>query len=269
MTPLPVYELQSVSLRLGKMMILQDLNLQVDWGERIAVIGSSGAGKSSLLKLLNGAFQPTRGELKILGRSVSGLGRRQLRILQRQIGTIYQQFHLVNDLRVIHNVNAGHLARWPVWKALWSLLYPLEISLARSALDQVGMADHLFSLTAQLSGGQQQRVAIARVLIQNPTVVLADEPVSSLDPRLSQDIMELLISLLGKQPRTLVTSLHDVALARQYCDRILGLKAGRIVFDVPQEALTMEHLADLYGQIEDPMISQKWDALANLPTSRS
>lgn len=239
--------------------ILQDLNLTIGWGERVAILGSSGAGKSSLLRLLNGALMPSKGDLKILGRSVHGIPRRQLRFLQRQIGTIYQQFHLVRDLRVIHNVNAGHLARWPVWKALWSLVYPLGISQARVALEQVGMADQLFSQTATLSGGQQQRVAIARVLIQNPSVVLADEPVSSLDPRLSQDIMALLLSLLGEQPRTLVMSLHDVALAKQYCDRILGLKAGRLMFDLPSADVTTLDLADLYGPtagITEPINSQ-------------
>ena len=241
-----VYDLKSVCLTLRNQSILHDLDLTVDWGERVAIIGPSGAGKSSLLKLLNGALKPTQGELKILGQPVQMLRPRQLRMLQRQIGTIYQQFHLINDLKVIHNLNAGHLARWPVWKALWSLLYPLEISQAADALAQVGMSEHLWSLTSCLSGGQQQRVAIARVLIQNPSIVLADEPVSSLDPRLSKDIMALLISLLASQPRTVVTSLHDVALARQYCDRMIGLKAGRIIFDRPALSVTTEQLADLY-----------------------
>lgn len=251
MTPIvpnePAYELKNVFLSRNGVSILEDLEFSINWGERVAIIGASGAGKSSLLKLLNGSLQPSQGSLRLWGQSRAALNRRQLRLLQRQIGTIYQQFHLINDLRVIHNVNAGHLARWPVWKALWSLIYPLEIPQAHHALEQVGMADQLFSPTAQLSGGQQQRVAIARILIQNPMVVLADEPVSSLDPRLSDDIMALLISLLGDQPRTLITSLHDVGLAKHYCDRILGLKAGRLLFDLPSVEVSTACLAELYG----------------------
>ena len=212
----------------------------------MAIIGSSGAGKSSLLKLLNGAVEPSQGSMQLLGQNRKGLSRRQLRFLQRQVGTIYQQFHLINDLRVIHNINVGNLARWPLWKALWSLVYPLEIPQAHAALEKVGIADQLFNPTAQLSGGQQQRVAIARVLIQNPMVVLADEPVSSLDPRLSDDIMALLLSLLGDQPRTFITSLHDVGLAKHYCDRIVGLQAGCIVFDLPSTAVSTAQLAELY-----------------------
>ena len=251
--PASVYELKSVSLRLGETLVLEDININIGWGERIGIIGSSGAGKSSLIKLLNGNLKPTSGRLNIFGKQVEGLSHRKLRLIQRQIGTIYQQFHLVNDLKVIHNVNAGHLAHWPIWKALWSLIYPLEISKARRALEQVGVPEKIWTPTAQLSGGQQQRVAIARILIQNPGVVLADEPVSSLDPRLSQDILSLLTSLLGEQPRTLITSLHDVSLAKQYCDRILGLQAGRLIFDLPVAAVTTEHLAELYGVTVTPM----------------
>ncbi|MEM9136673.1 MAG: phosphonate ABC transporter ATP-binding protein [Cyanobacteria bacterium P01_F01_bin.42] len=258
-----VYELKSVSLTLKDTRVLEDLNLRVNWQERVAIIGPSGAGKSSLLRLLNGALKPSDGQLKILGQSVQGLSRRQLRLIQRQIGTIYQQFNLVNDLRVIHNVNAGNLGRWPVWKALWSLLYPLNIDEARRALEQVGIAEKLFIPTAQLSGGQQQRVAIARVLIQNPLVVLADEPVSSLDPRLSQDMIELLLSLLGQQPRTVITSLHDVALAKHYYDRIVGLRSGRILFDLPAIAVTTEKLAELYDQ--DSGITHQSLAARSLP----
>ena len=183
-----------------------------------------------------------------MGRSRHNLSAKQLRFLQRQIGTIYQQFNLIQDLRVIHNVNAGHLARWPLWKALFSLIYPLGLSQAQSALSQVGMAAHTFSPTTQLSGGQQQRVAIARVLIQNPLIVLADEPVSSLDPRLSDEIMELLTSLLADQPRTFIASLHDVELAKLYCDRIIGLKQGQLLFDLPTSEISDEHLKTLYSE---------------------
>ena len=247
----PAYKLSQVCLKLDQNVILQDLSFDVHWGEKVALLGSSGAGKSSLLKLLNGALKPTQGELQIMGRSRHQLSPKQLRFLQRQIGTIYQQFHLIQDLRVIHNVNAGHLARWPAWKALFSLVYPLGLEQAQAALSQVGMAEETFSPTSQLSGGQQQRVAIARVLIQNPLIVLADEPVASLDPRLSDEIMELLTALLTQQPRMFIASLHDVTLARRYCDRILGLKNGRLMFDLPSSEVSDEQLRLLYQEDKD------------------
>ena len=244
------YDLKQVSLRLDRQLILQDISLRIDWGERVALLGASGAGKSTLIKLLNGALKPTQGELSIMGRSRLALNPRQLRGIQRQIGTIYQHFNLIRDLRVIHNVNAGHLARWPLWKALWSLVYPLGLDQAQAVLTQVGMDSETFSPTSQLSGGQQQRVAIARVLIQNPLIVLADEPVSSLDPRLSDEIMELLTALLAEQPRTFIASLHDVSLARQYCDRMIGIKAGRILFDKQNDKVTSTDLETLYQETD-------------------
>ena len=242
----PAYQLKQVSLELNKNLILKEISFEVGWGERIGILGPSGAGKSSLIRLLNGALKPSNGELKIMGKDRLSLSPKALRFLQRQIGTIYQQFNLIQDLRVIHNVNAGHLARWPIWKALFSLVYPLGLSQAQSALASVGMAAETFSPTSQLSGGQQQRVAIARVLIQNPLIVLADEPVSSLDPRLTDEIMDLLTSLLADQPRTFIASLHDVELAKRYCDRIIGLKSGQLSFDLPVEELSNDMIQSLY-----------------------
>lgn len=241
-----VFELRQVCQRFGTVLAIDHLNLSIYAGERVAIVGSSGAGKSTLLRLLNGTIRPTEGEVWALGQHLSQLSAQRLRRVQRQIGTIYQQLHLVDNLAVIHNVNAGHLARWSIWKAALSLLYPLEVETAARALQRVGIPEKLFARTDQLSGGQQQRVAIARVLVQNPVVILADEPVSSLDPERSRDVMDLLRDMTITDGKTLVVSLHSVELALSHCDRILGLQAGRLVFDAPTATVTPAQLADLY-----------------------
>jgi phosphonate transport system ATP-binding protein len=172
------------------------------------------------------------------------------RHVQWQIGTIYQQFHLVNNLRVIHNINAGHLGNWSLLKAAISLIYPLEVETAARALKQVGIPEKLFERTDSLSGGQQQRVAIARVLVQNPTAILADEPISSLDPERSREIMDLLRQLSQDTGKTLVSSLHAIEFARSHYQRLIGLKAGRVLFDTPAEVLTEAMIEELYSSTQ-------------------
>jgi phosphonate transport system ATP-binding protein len=242
----PLFELKQVSHRFGNFQALKDVNLQIFAGDRVALVGSSGAGKSTLIRLLNGTLRPTEGEVWALGYNLNVLKSARLRQVQRQIGTVYQQFHLVDNLRVIHNVNAGHLGRWSLFKAVLSLLVPLEIGTATQALTQVGIPEKLYALTRDLSGGEQQRVALARVLVQNPLAILADEPIASLDPALSREVMDLLRSLVQQAGRTLVVSLHDVDFARSHCDRVIGLRQGTLVFDCPSDRLTNESLANLY-----------------------
>jgi phosphonate transport system ATP-binding protein len=242
----PVLELKQVSHQFDRVFALRHFNLQIRSGERVALIGSSGAGKSTLLRLLNGTLLPTEGEVWALGYPLSRLSGGKRRRVQRQIGTIYQQFHLVDNLTVVHNVNAGHLGDWPFWKAALSLIYPLEVETAAKALHWVGIPEKLYERTDRLSGGQQQRVAIARVLVQNPLVILADEPVASLDPERSREIMDLLRSLVQDAHRTLVVSLHSIELAQAYCDRIIGLRHGQMVFDTPTAQLTSAMIDDLY-----------------------
>jgi phosphonate transport system ATP-binding protein len=232
----PIFELKNVTKRFGQFQALTDINLQIRAGERVALVGSSGAGKSTLISLLNGTLQPTSGEVWVLDRNLT----------QLRPGTVYQQFHLVNNLRVIHNVNAGHLGRWSFFKAALSLLWPLEVETAAKALSQVGILDKLYERTDRLSGGQQQRVAIARVLVQNPTAILADEPISSLDPERSREIMDLLRQLSQETGKTLVTSLHAIEFARSHYQRIIGLQQGRILFDTPAQDLSDTTLNQLY-----------------------
>ncbi len=244
--PSPLIELDHLSFTRDRQPILSDLNLHIYPQETIALIGPSGAGKTTLLRLLNTSLTPTSGRLTLFNRHIQTLSQRDRRHTVRQIGTIYQQFNLVPSLRVIHNLNAGRLGYWPTWKALLSLIYPLGIPAAQGVLAQVGIPEKLFDRTDRLSGGQQQRVAIARVLLQNPSIILADEPIASLDPALSREVLTLLTQLCRNQGRTLVMSLHDVELARQFCDRIVGLRQGKILFDSPSQATTQDQLDELY-----------------------
>ncbi len=242
----PILQLEGVSCRFGAVAALTDCSLAIASGERVALIGPSGAGKSTLLSLLNGSLAATTGRVVLMGQEVSRLSSRRRRRLQRLVGTVYQQHHLVGNLAVIHNVNAGHLGRWSLPQALWSLVWPQEVKMAALALAQVGIADKLYARTDRLSGGQQQRVALARVLVQDPVVILADEPISSVDPERSRVMMELLYQLSETTGKTLVISLHEVKAAVKYCDRIIGLRQGQILFDTPAHQVSEAMLAELY-----------------------
>ncbi len=248
----PALALKNVSCQFetsgGSVLALQSVSLQVLTGERVALVGPSGAGKSTLLALLNGSLSPTEGSICLLGQWHGGthrmLSSTQRRRLQKKIGTVYQQHQLIKNLSVIHNVNAGHLGRWPLWKALWSLIWPQQVEVAQAALAQLGISDKLYARTGRLSGGQQQRVALARVLVQDPDVILADEPVASVDPARAHDMMKILCDLA--QNRTLLVSLHDIELAKAYCDRIIGLRQGHILFDLPTATVSAAQLTQLY-----------------------
>ncbi|MFQ4137925.1 phosphonate ABC transporter ATP-binding protein [Nodosilinea sp. PGN35] len=246
MSPLPVFQLEGVSCRFGAVTALSDCSLAIAPGERVALIGPSGAGKSTLLSLLNGSQVPTTGRVTILGQEVNRLSARKRRRIQRLVGTVYQQHHLVGNLAVVHNVNAGHLGRWSLAKALWSLVWPQGVQRAAEALTQVGIADKLYARTDRLSGGQQQRVALARVLVQDPAAILADEPISSVDPERSRALMALLRQLSETTGKTLVISLHEVEFAVKYCDRIIGLRQGKILFDAPATQVSDAMMASLY-----------------------
>ncbi|NEP51387.1 MAG: phosphonate ABC transporter ATP-binding protein [Moorea sp. SIO3C2] len=248
---LPIFELKQVSHKFGQFPALANVNLKIYPGERVGLVGPSGAGKSTLIRLLNGILLPTQGEVWALGRNLSKLSPHRLRQVQRRIGTVYQQFNLVNNLRVIHNVNAGHLGRWSFVKAAVSLVFPLELETAAKALTQVGIPEKLYARTDKLSGGQQQRVALARVLVQNPDVILADEPISNLDPQLSREIMDLLWDISDTGSKTLIISLHALEFARNYCDRLVGLRQGQIVFDIPTADLSPKMIEALY-RLETP-----------------
>lgn len=239
-------QLRGVGVRYGARQAIAGLDLAVAPGERVAVIGPSGAGKSTLIALLNGTIAASSGSARVLDVELVGAPARRLREAQRRIGTVHQRFDLVGELRVMHNVNAGRLGDWSLWHAVTSLLRPREVAAAREALSRVGLADRLTQRTSTLSGGELQRVAIARILRQRPALVLADEPVASLDPARALEVMALLHEVASASGATLLASLHDVELARRAFPRILGLRAGRLVFDVAARQLTATMTDALY-----------------------
>ncbi|MGH3663426.1 MAG: phosphonate ABC transporter ATP-binding protein [Micromonosporaceae bacterium] len=247
MTTGTVFALTDVSLRYGANHALLNVNLTIRHGERVAVIGPSGAGKSSIIALLNGTSMPTHGHVRVLSRDLAGATARALRDVQRRVGTIHQQFNLVDQLRVVHNVNAGRLGDWPFWKSALSLLSPREVPEAREALRRVGIADKLYERTSDLSGGEQQRVAISRVLVQRPVAILADEPIASLDPARGKEIINLLHDISEETGTTFLASLHDVDMALERFDRIIGLRAGSIEFDTTPAQLARDDINALYA----------------------
>ncbi|MGH7278927.1 MAG: phosphonate ABC transporter ATP-binding protein [Candidatus Rokuibacteriota bacterium] len=233
---------------------LDGVSLAVHGGEQIAFIGPSGAGKTTLFRVLNLTLRPTAGVVDFDGIDVATLSGAALRRARTRIGTIYQQHNLVGRLRVVHNVLAGNLGRWSTLTALASLVHPREAGSAGRALEQVAIGEKLYARTDELSGGQQQRVAIARVLIQDPDVILADEPVSSVDPSLAVSIVALLRDLAHESKKTLLMNLHSVELALRYFSRIVGIRDGRVHFDLVSEAVTPTLLTDLYAGHRDEEI---------------
>lgn len=252
------YRLESVRKEFGRQRVaLAGVDLKINHGERVALIGPSGAGKTTLFRLLNCTLRPTSGRLWIDGDDIDLLHGQRLRQVRRRIGSVYQQHNLVPRLQVIHNVLAGQLGRWPTLRSLFSLCKPADVELAHRALSQVEIAEKIFERTDELSGGQQQRVAIARVLLQNPEVVLADEPVSSVDPTLASSIVRLLIEISQNTRKTLLVSLHSVDLALAYFPRVIGIKQGRAAFDLSPDNISDDMLEDLYsGNFRDHAVTE-------------
>ncbi len=218
-------------------------------GERVAVLGPSGAGKSTLLGVLNGSVAPTAGQVRVLGADPGALSGPALRRLRARTGTMHQHLELVGPLRVVHNVNAGRLGTWSAARALRSLVQPQGLDDVRTALARVGLADRMFERTDRLSGGQRQRVALARLLVQRPDLVLADEPASALDPALADRALELLGGLALDRGGALLACLHDPALALRHCDRVVGLVDGRVTLDAPAASLSLTELEGFYGVV--------------------
>ncbi|MFQ5915588.1 MAG: phosphonate ABC transporter ATP-binding protein [Nitrospinota bacterium] len=225
---------------------LAGVDLDIRAGERVAFIGPSGAGKTTLFRILNCTLKPTRGEVRINGGDVARLRGKRLRETRRKIGTVYQHQNLVGRLRVVHNVLAGRLGTWGAVRGFLSLIRPTEYAVAHQALARVGIPEKLFSRTDELSGGERQRVAIARVLVQSPACILADEPVSSVDPSLAEGIVKLLVRLSEEGGKTLAMNLHSVGLALAHFPRVIGVHGGRILFDRPPEEVAPADLRELY-----------------------
>ncbi|BCX52782.1 MULTISPECIES: phosphonate ABC transporter ATP-binding protein [Comamonas] len=230
---------------------LSHISLSAIQGESIALIGPSGAGKTSLLSTIGTAYLPTAGRMQVLGRTASAQSAaRELKALRSRIGTVHQAAPIPLRQRVVTAVLAGKLGQWPLWKALASLAYPQDIAGAREALARVQLEDKLFARCDQLSGGQLQRVGIARVLYQQAELILADEPVSALDPALSQATVQLLVREAAARKATLVASLHAVDLALANFARIVGVRDGRLAFDLPAAQVSDAQLQALYAHTD-------------------
>ncbi len=238
---------------------LCDVNLTVMQGEMVALIGASGSGKSTLLRHLAGLMSADGGSgslIEINGRCVQRSGRidRDIRKLRSQVGFVFQQFNLVDRLPVLVNVLVGLLHRMPWWRSLVRVFTPQERAIALEALTRVGIPECHAQRASTLSGGQQQRAAIARALVQGAKVVLADEPIASLDPESSRKVMEILSRINREDGCTVIVSLHQVDIAMKYCPRVVALHMGSVVYDGPSSALTPALLRELYGVQADDML---------------
>jgi phosphonate transport system ATP-binding protein len=247
-----------------------DATLSVPAGQMVGIIGRSGAGKSTLLRMVNRLIEPSAGRILFDGADVTQLGGRAVHAWRASAAMIFQQFNLVPRLDVLTNVLAGRLNRVPTARALLKLFTARERALAIRALDRLGIAELALNRADALSGGQQQRVAIARALMQEPRILLADEPIASLDPMNARLVMDALRDINRDDGITVLCNLHTLDTARAYCDRIVGMAQGRIVFDGAPEALTEHAVRAIYGAAEhghavDERITSTSIAAAGLP----
>ncbi|WP_125573624.1 phosphonate ABC transporter ATP-binding protein [Levilactobacillus huananensis] len=225
---------------------LKDINFDIPRGEFLVVVGLSGAGKSTLLRTINRMHEISSGEITIEDEPISSYKGQSLRLLRRKIGMIFQDFNLIKRSTVQRNVLSGRVSYYPTWKSVLSLFSTADKDRAIRALERVNLTEKLYTRADELSGGQQQRVAIARTLMQDPKVILADEPVASLDPLTTQTVMDILKRLNQEDGITVIVNLHSVALARQYADRIVGLRAGAVVYDKEIADVTEADLTKIY-----------------------
>jgi phosphonate transport system ATP-binding protein len=256
-----MYGLQGVTKEFGRRgqacAVLRNLTFDVAPGERVALLGQSGSGKTTLFKLLNGSIFPSSGKLLFRQTDVAAMNEAELREMRRKIGCIYQQHYLVPNMSVLANTLSGALGRWGSVSTLINLIYPrpVEVDRAEHCLEAVGLKEKRRFRCDQLSGGQQQRLAIARTLMQEPEVILADEPVSSLDPVLSGEILDLLVRVADDARLTLLISLHQVDLARRYAQRIVALREGEIALDLLSANLDASCVEHLYRRSSDSSAS--------------
>jgi len=237
----------SVEYRPGEK-ALDDINLEIQEGEFIVIVGLSGAGKSTLIRTINNLVPITDGELWVDGNSVGNLSRSGVRKLRSKIGMIFQGFNLVDRASVIQNVLMGRVFKLPTWRTVLGLYPKKDKQIAAEALDRVGLLEKSHSRATDLSGGQRQRVGIARALSQEPKVILADEPVASLDPPTSHAVMQHLQKINRDLGITTIVNLHFLDLATAYGDRIIGLRGGRVVFDGKGSECTPEVFEGIYGR---------------------
>lgn len=241
---------------------MDDVNLKIEQGEFVGIIGLSGAGKSTLIRTVNKMIDTTEGTLTVNGIDVSKLKGKELRKFRRKIGMVFQSFNLVTRTSVINNVLSAKVADMSLLRTLFGLYSKKDKIEALEALDKVGILDKAYTRADQLSGGQMQRVALARTLAQNPEIILADEPVASLDPVMADVVMEDFRRINREMNITVIINIHHVDLALQYTNRIIGIQAGKIVYDGPVSGVNDEVLRMIYGRDlnEDELMKEKKDA---------
>jgi phosphonate transport system ATP-binding protein len=227
---------------------LRGVSFSVGSGEIIGLIGPSGAGKSTLIRCVNRLVEPTSGKVYLGDLELTALGRTELRRARRRIGMIFQEYALVERLTVMENVLSGRLGYTGFWASYFRRFPQADIERAFAVLERVGLLDHVDKRADALSGGQRQRVGIARALVQEPELLLVDEPTASLDPKTSRQVMRLITELCAERRLAAIVNIHDVALAQMFLPRIVGLRAGEIVYDGPASGLTPEVLTRIYGE---------------------
>lgn len=227
---------------------LDDVNLTIEQGEFVGIIGLSGAGKSTLLRTINRMHDITSGTLTVDGQEVKNLKGKQLRKFRRNIGMIFQSFNLVTRTTVIRNVLMAKVPEMPFWRVLLGIFKKEDKLNALEALDKAGILDKAYIRADQLSGGQQQRVALARTLTQSPSIILADEPVAALDPVTAKQVMQDFVRINQELGISILLNIHHVELALEYADRIIGIRAGKIVYDGPSNQVDQAVLDSIYGE---------------------
>ncbi len=229
--------------------VLRGVSLRIQKGENVALLGPSGAGKTSMLRVLAATNLPSQGSATVLGQDLASAKQKDLRGVRSRIGFVHQDLALVPTLRVIQNVLAGRLGSMSWSQALRSLLWPSQTQKlqALALLDELGIGDKLFQRTASLSGGEQQRVALARALYQEPDALLADEPIASVDPTRARSLLELMTRVASERGLPLVVSLHQAELAQEFFGRLIGMRAGQILFDLPADRVQAQQLHELYA----------------------
>ncbi|KPF72567.1 phosphonate ABC transporter ATP-binding protein [Bosea sp. AAP35] len=226
---------------------LEAVTLSVPAGQVVGLIGPSGAGKSSLIRCVNRLVEPSEGTIKLGDLDLSRLSRGALGQARRRMGMIFQEYALVDRLSVMENVLSGRLGYVGFWRSFFRRFPQADIDRAFAVLERVGLTDHVDKRADALSGGQRQRVGIARALVQEPDLLLVDEPTASLDPKTSRQIMRLIVELCAERNLAAIVNIHDVALAQMFVQRIVGLRKGKVVFDGPPDGLTPEVLTEIYG----------------------
>lgn len=260
-------ELERLTRRFGDKLAVDGANLTIGSGEMVGIIGRSGAGKSTLLRLINRLIEPSEGRFVVDGVDVTALRGRELRAWRARTAMIFQQFNLVNRLDVLTNVLCGRLNRMSTARVLFKIFTAEERAMAVQALDRLGLLEVAMNRADALSGGQQQRVAIARALMQQPDILLADEPIASLDPMNAKIVMDALLDINQRDGITVLTNLHTLDTARTYCRRIIGMSAGQIVFDGAPDELTDPVLRAIYGESHDGAAIDERMTSTSLPAS--